>query len=93
MTTMELELAAALLMVLNVEGAAKHGPIKGLDVSYHFREVRKALNSLAAKYDFEMDVCDEVLGWEYRQAHKEDALTVFVNHNRVLCEQRGGSDV
>lgn len=66
MTDMELELAAALLGVLNVESSALHGPIDGLDVPYHFRQVRLALNELSAKYDFTMDVCDEVLGWEYR---------------------------
>lgn len=67
MTDMELELASALLCTLNLESAALHGPIEGLDVPYHFRQVRCALNRLAAKYDFRMDVCDEVLGWEHRR--------------------------
>jgi len=66
-TNMELELASALLCTLNLESHALHGPIEGLDVPYHFRRVRSALNRLSAKYNFTMDVCDEVLGWEHRQ--------------------------
>lgn len=50
MTESERVLTSALFTILNVEGAATHGPIEGLDVAYHFSKVREALRHIQSQY-------------------------------------------
>lgn len=50
MTESEKILTSALFTILNVESAATHGPIDGLDVAYHFNAVREALRHIQDQY-------------------------------------------
>lgn len=50
MTHTERVLTSALFSILNVESAAKHGPIKGLDVDFHFNKVRTALGYIGTHH-------------------------------------------
>ena len=47
-----LDMLDALYSVLNIEGAAKAGAFKGLDVGFHFDKVRKAIKRADPSADF-----------------------------------------